>query len=96
VLAGKVRGMLLLVLLFPVMVGCGGQSIESNSNSVFVIAPYRYAGTWVFDDPDRGLRQEPFVAGIPKVIDKIVKDIPDAEKGFRLLFSAESFPSQHT
>ena len=77
------------------MVGCGRQSIETNSNSVLIIAPYRHAGTWVFDDPNRGLYQEPFVAGIPEVIDKIVKDIPDAEEGFRLLFSAHPFPS-HT
>ena len=95
VLGSKVRRILLLVLLLSAMVGCGRQSAESNSNSVFVIAPYRHAGTWVFDDPSRGLSQEPFVAGIPKVIDKIVKDIPDSAEGFRLLFSAYPFPG-HT
>jgi hypothetical protein len=65
------------------------------SNSLMVIAPYRHAGTWVFDDAAAGLRQEPFVAGIPELIDEMVKDIPNADKGFRLLFSTQPFPG-HT
>ncbi|HDP34172.1 MAG TPA: hypothetical protein ENN29_03575 [Candidatus Hydrogenedentes bacterium] len=60
-----------------------------------VIAPYKYAGTWVFDDESTGLNKEPFVSGIPELIDELVKDIPDAEKGFRLLFSTQPFPG-HT
>ena len=62
------------------------------ANSIMVLRPYRYAGTWVFDDPTVGLTREPFVAGIPEMIDEMVKDIPDADKGFRLLFSAKPFP----
>ena len=31
---------------------------------------------------------EPFVAGIPQMLDRLTKDLPDADKGFRLLFSA--------
>ena len=46
----------------------------------------------VFDDEPAGLRQEPFVAGIPEMIDAMVRDIPDAGNGFRLLFSARPFP----
>src|SRR5262245_48283809 len=61
-------------------------------NSIMVISPYRYLGTWVFDDPQAGLKREPFVAGIPEMIDRLVADIPDAEKGFRMLFSAQPFP----
>ncbi|MFN9972133.1 MAG: DUF6717 family protein, partial [Phycisphaerae bacterium] len=53
---------------------------------------YRHQGTWVFDDASAGLVQEPFVAGVPEMIDELVKDIPDAEKGFRLTFSANPFP----
>lgn len=59
---------------------------------MLVIAPYKHAGTWVFDDAGRGLRQEPFVAGIPQMIDRLVADIPNAEQGFRLLFSTQEFP----
>ncbi len=62
------------------------------ANAIVVIEPYRFAGTWVFDDEAAGLRQEPFVAGIPEMIDELVKDIPDADSGFRLLFSAQPFP----
>ena len=61
-------------------------------NSLVVIMPYRHAGTWVFDDAAVGLKQEPFVAGIPQMIDKLVEDVPNAEEGFRLIFSAEEFP----
>ena len=39
-----------------------------------------------------GLSQEPFVSGIPEMIDTIVANIPNAEKGFRLLFASEPFP----
>ncbi len=62
------------------------------ANSLMVIAPYQHAGTWVFDDAAVGLRQEPFVAGIPEMIDEMVKNIPNADKGFRLLFSTQPFP----
>jgi len=67
---------------------------EGNSNSILVLAPYRNAGTWVFDDPAVGLKAEPFVSGIPELIDKLLADadIPDAAEGFRLLFSAQPFP----
>lgn len=62
------------------------------ANSLMVISPYRHAGTWVFDDPSVGLRQEPFVAGIPEMIDEMVRDIPNADQGFRLIFSTQPFP----
>jgi hypothetical protein len=57
-----------------------------SSNSIFVIAPYWYNGTWVFDDKNAGLSREPFVAGVPEMIDVLVNDIPDAKEGFRLTF----------
>jgi hypothetical protein len=61
-------------------------------NSLFVIQPYKNSGTWVFDDPERDLVKEPFVSGMPEIIDAMVKDIPLAHDGFRLLFSSEAFP----
>lgn len=61
-------------------------------NSLFVIAPYRYQGMWVFDDPVVGLSREPFVSGIDRMIDRLVADISGAEKGFRLVFSENPFP----
>jgi Family of unknown function (DUF6717) len=62
------------------------------SNAIMVVAPYWYNGTWVFDDGAAGLRREPFVAGVPAMIDVLVKDIPSAREGFRLLFFANPFP----
>lgn len=63
-----------------------------TGNQIMVIRPYRYHGTWVFDDERVGLEREPFVAGVPEMIDAFVGDIPDAERGFRLLFSGRAFP----
>ncbi|MBN1808034.1 MAG: hypothetical protein JW909_03135 [Planctomycetes bacterium] len=64
---------------------------------MFVILPYRHAGTWVFDDERAGLRTEPFVAGAPELIDALLADaaVNDPDKGFRLLFSARPFPHHH-
>jgi hypothetical protein len=62
------------------------------ANAIHVLQPYRHASTWVFDDPSVGLTQEPFVSGIPEMIDTLVANVPNAEKGFRLLFSADPFP----
>ena len=61
-------------------------------NTIGLIAPYKHEGMWVFDDPGVGLTREPFVAGIDKMIDRLVASIPNAEAGFRLLFSALPFP----
>jgi hypothetical protein len=64
-------------------------------NALFVIAPYKYEGVWVFDDPAVGLLKEPFIAGIDTMIDKVVADIPRAERGFRAIFSATPFPGHN-
>ena len=61
-------------------------------NAIGVIAPYKYEGMWVFDDPAVGLVREPFVSGIDTMIDRLLASIPDADKGFRLLFSSTPFP----
>ncbi|MFM7071512.1 MAG: DUF6717 family protein [Planctomycetota bacterium] len=67
-------------------------SPPSAQNQIQIIAPYWHAGTWVFDDERTGLVQEPFVNGVPAMIDDLVQAIPHARRGFRLLFSAEPFP----
>jgi hypothetical protein len=68
------------------------ESLSPPGNSLIVIAPYWYGGTWVFDDAKAGLRREPFVAGVPGMINVLVKDIPNAKDGFRLTFSSKPFP----
>jgi hypothetical protein len=62
------------------------------ANEIMVIVPYWYRGTWVFDDASVGLDKEPFVSGIPEMIDILVRNIPGAQKGFKMLFSAKPFP----
>ena len=64
-------------------------------NAINVIAPYRYQGVWVFDDPRVGLVQEPFISGADAIIDRAVAHIPDAQAGFLMLFSSSPFPG-HT
>ncbi len=63
------------------------------NNSILAIFPYKYHQTWVFDDEQAGLKQEPFVSGAPEIIDVLVQDISNIEEGFRLLFSAFPFPN---
>src|SRR5438128_440849 len=40
------------------------------SNALMIIKPYWYERTWVFDDPATGLVREPFVAGVPEMINR--------------------------
>jgi hypothetical protein len=61
-------------------------------NSLFLISPYKHEDFWVFDDPEVGLQKEPFVSGADVIIDLLTAAIPDAEHGFRLLFSPTAFP----
>src|SRR5688572_2225737 len=53
-----------------------------NMNSIGVIAPYKYEGMWVFDDPCGRSCPRAFRAGIDMMIDMLVASIPNAEKGF--------------
>lgn len=61
-----------------------------------VLKPYKYLGTWVFDDPSTGLVKEAFVAGVPEVLEGLLEangiPLAEAEKGFKLTFSGVAFP----
>jgi len=65
-------------------------------NAITAIHPYKHKGLWVFDDRNAGLVQEPFVSGADKIIERMVQDIPGAESGFTLLFSAAPFPGHQS
>jgi hypothetical protein len=69
-------------------------SIAHTMNAINVIYPYKRNGIWAFDDPTVGLNQEPFVADVNVAIDRAVamKEIANAEQGFRAIFSAGEFP----
>jgi hypothetical protein len=62
------------------------------NNSIFVIKPYKWEGLWVFDDSNVGLVKEPFVGGADTMIDRATAHIPNADKGFVAVFSADYFP----
>jgi hypothetical protein len=78
------------VVIWGVLASTASEDIVGNQ--IHAIPPYRQASTWVFDDPAVGLKAEPFVSGIPQMIDALIQDIPLADRGFRLLFSAAPFP----
>lgn len=69
-----------------------------NSNSILVLHPYKYYGTWVFDDDRTGLVREAFVSGIPEILEETLEKngvpVREAEKGFDLTFSQTPFPGQ--
>ncbi len=82
----RINTAVMLLLMFMLT----GQ--EARVNAINAIHPYKAHGMWVFDDPAVGLRQEPFISGADTIIDQMVRDIPNAEKGFTLLFSDQPFP----
>jgi hypothetical protein len=53
-------------------------------NAINVIAPYKWVGMWVFDDPRVGLEKEPFVAGADTMIEMIAADIRRVSNRWRL------------
>lgn len=66
------------------------------SNSIMVLKPYYHNGMWVFDDETTGLVREPFVAGVPEILEMMLQaeNIPldQARNGFKLIFAATPFP----
>tara|TARA_R110000868_G_scaffold20153_9_gene85637 strand:- start:3118 stop:3483 length:366 start_codon:yes stop_codon:yes gene_type:complete len=62
-------------------------------NEILVIFPYQHKEVWVFDDENTDLFQEPFVSGMPEMIDELVSDITNAKEGFKLFFSKAPFPN---
>jgi hypothetical protein len=63
-----------------------------SMNAINVIQPYWYLDMWVFDDPRVGLSAEPFVGGADTMIDRVTSDIPNAKRGFTMVFSGGPFP----
>ena len=59
-----------------------------TSNSIMKINAYTHEGQWVFDDKDRNLVKEPFVAGADTLLDIISGE----DNAVSLIFSANDFP----
>jgi hypothetical protein len=47
--------------------------------------------TWSFDDREAGIMREAFVGAATGMIDRLVRDLPDAKSGFRLTISPSPF-----
>ena len=89
----KIPVFLLITIIIALVILLAAQrNLNVPDNAILTIRSYWYNGTWVFDDQRVNLYQEPFVAGVPEMIDHMTRDIPDAKNGFRLLFSANPFP----
>lgn len=66
-------------------------------NQIFLINAYRQGKTWMFDDKQRGIKGEPFVAGASELIQKFLdKKGIKARKNVPLIFSLEPFPDSET
>lgn len=83
---------LIIITIIFIISSFTQKSLNTPDNAILIIRPYWHNGTWVFDDKRVNLYQEPFVAGIPEMINHITKNISNAKNGFRLLFSANPFP----
>lgn len=62
-------------------------------NAIFSIRPYYWQNMWVFDDERVALVKEPFVMGIPEIINKAVAHLPNPKAGFTVLFNNTGLPS---
>ena len=88
--AGKILAGVVIVLI--VAAGLTEYKLVSLGNAMLVIEPYRSGTTWRFDEPALHLHGEPFVQGMPEMIDKMVQGIPGSDTSVRLIFSQRPFP----
>lgn len=60
---------------------------------IMALRPYFEDGMWVFDDRSVGLYREPFVRGVPEILENLLvsQQILSPEQGFLLKFSSEPF-----
>ncbi|MEQ2009228.1 MAG: DUF6717 family protein [Limisphaerales bacterium] len=80
------------VLVLLAVAAISEHKYVSVGNSLLVIEPYRTGKSWAFDEPRLGLKREPFVQGIPEMIDRLVAGIPGSDTSVRLIFSQRPFP----
>ena len=66
---------------------------DGTGNVLRTIKPYWNGAAWVFDDPQNDLEGEPFVSGVPEMIDRLLErtGLP-WRKQFLLVFSEKPFP----
>src|SRR5262249_8597587 len=67
----------------------------TGMNALRIINCYRYCDTWVFDDPAVDLVREPFVAGVPEILDLLRSQHGITGERFNIIFSPIPFPGYH-
>lgn len=87
---GRVAAVVMIVI--TAVAAITEQKLVSAGNALLVIQPYHTGKGWAFDEPRVGLKGEPFVLGVPEMIDRLSAGIPGADKSIRLIFSQNPFP----
>ena len=73
------------------------QQFIQPQNALLIIHPHYHKEAWVFDDEEKGLVKEPFVAGADDFIEYILAKmgkLAKGRKGFSLIFSQMPFKGQ--
>jgi hypothetical protein len=67
------------------------------ANAMLSIEIYQFNGTWCFTDLERKLVHEPFVLGIPEIINTVLQNnsLYEDGKNYRVLFADQEFPKSH-
>jgi hypothetical protein len=81
-----------IAIVLIVSAGLVEYKLVSMGNAMLVIEPYRQGNAWRFDEPLLHLKAEPFVQGMPEMIDKMVATLPGTNDKVRLIFSQHEFP----
>lgn len=63
-----------------------------NENSIQVLEIRKTGCTWVFDDASKGVVNEPFVSGVPTIINHILDNKKIVESTVQAFFSQSKFP----
>jgi len=64
-----------------------------NNNALHRIQIFMYKGQWVFDDESKGINKEPFVFGIPAIINaKAMKILGTVPKRMSVTFASTLLP----
>ena len=63
------------------------------ANSMMIIKIYKHCGTGAFTDKSKELAHEPFVCGIPEIIDLFISNHGDkTRETHKITFSDQNFP----
>lgn len=67
------------------------------ANAMLTIEIYKHSKTWCFTDEQRDLLHEPFVLGIPEIINTVLNDnkLYEEDTNYRILFADQDFPMSH-